>query len=326
MNRFTLKKLILLIFVYCSISFFGKAFAADAADAAADLGGPITLEQTQLSQVLFKSVVAMAGTAEKSDILLSARVSEEVRAALISHIRNELGRNGQHQWAVDSLASQASVRIENVGGTPVAFVIGKQSVSFGNRQWKSPHFDADPVAAANSQSDVIGFTVVLGDLGLFDLIEASVFETSAGDLEIGAIDGASIRLTKEISENWKVVASAIHQGKGLVQDDNRESIGFIFNDGTWTIWAEGVHMSGNSAFPDAEWALTVGFEKKINNRERVVVSLSYIESALTRVAIAYEIRFAKNLNFSPEIAYVTRPDGSGEMQYFARTTLRFQPN
>jgi hypothetical protein len=289
---------------------------------ASDLGGPITLSGNVIDQMIFNQNLEDDNVV-RANIKLTAQISENVKAVLLFRIRQSLMLDGVPADKIEKILSEAYIRIDKVGGKPVAFIIGKQTIPFGNFQTTPPNFENDPIRAANYQRDVIGFTVALEDVGFFDLVEASVFETTALDLEIGDVDGAAIRVTKDIGEKWKVVASTMYKGNGEAKDDVRQSVGFLFKDGNWTVWGEGVHMDGNSTYPDSHWAATAGATYQVNANQRVVVYGSYIADALTRISLAYEVQVTKNVYVTPEMAYVIKADGTGEWQAIFRTEFRF---
>lgn len=301
-------------------------YPAFANGTAADLGGEVTLKGDMSSQAVFKQLSNGSDYSTiyaNANIKLTAKISENITAVLMFRIRQDLGAQGFSPQAIEKILSEAYIKIEDVGGKPVAFIIGKQTVPFGNLQVKLPNFELDPIVGVNYQRDVIGFTVQLEDTGFFDLIEASVFETKSGDLSIGDIDGASVRLTKEVNDKIKIVSSAMHKGNGGAKNEDRQTVGFVFNDGNWTLWAEGIHMDGHSKYPDSKWSAVSGAEYKIDKNQRVIAQVTYISDSLTRISLAYEMQVYKDVYLSPEMAYVTRPDGSGEWQYVMRTEVRF---
>ncbi len=301
-------------------------YTALASDKASDLGGEVTLKGDMSAQAVFKQLSNGGDYSTvygNANIKLTAEISENIKAVLMFRIRQDLAGQGFGPQSIEKILSEAYIQIDHVGGKPVAFIIGKQTVPFGNLQVKLPNYELDPIVGINYQRDVIGFTVQLEDTGFFELIEASVFETKAGDLRIGDIDGASVRLTKEVNDKVKIVSSAMHKGNGGAQNEDRQTVGFVFNDGHWTLWAEGIHMDGHRKYPDSKWSAVAGAEYKIDKNQRVVAEVSYISDALTRLSLAYEIQVCKDVYVSPEMAYVTRSDGSGEWQYLMRTEVRF---
>jgi hypothetical protein len=311
-------------FLKCSLASFALvSFASTslAQGTAADLGGSLTLSGNVSQQSRFTGDKdTLFGIA---NIKLTAELSENVKAVLMMRVRQDLTSKGVSPQTVEQMLSEAYIKIDKVGGKPVAFIFGKQTIPFGNMQTKDPNYEFNPINAANYQRDVIGFTVQLEDVAFFDLVEASVFETKAKDLKIGDVDGAALRVTKDVTDKWKVIASGMHKGNGAAHDDNRGTVGFLFKDGNWTVWSEGVYMDGNSTYPNAHWAAVAGAEYKIDKKQRIVVESSYIADCLTRISAAYEIQVFENFYVAPEVAYVLKPDGSGEWQAMIRTDLRF---
>jgi hypothetical protein len=307
-----------------SIASFVLASCASTALAqgtAADLGEPMTVSGTFSQQSRFTENSSI--TYGIANIKLTAELSDTVTAVLMMRIRQDLTTQGVPSQTIEQMLSEAYIRIDKVGGKPVAFIFGKQTVAFGNMQTKDPSFELNPINAANYQRDVIGFTVQLEDVPFFDLVEASIFETKAKDLKIGDVDGASVRVSKDITDKWKLVASGMHKGNGTANDDNRGTVGFLFKDGNWTVWSEGVYMNGNATYPNSHWAAVTGAEYKINKKQRIVVEGSYISDCITRISAAYEIQVFENFYVAPEVAYVFKPDGTSEWQAILRTDLRF---
>jgi hypothetical protein len=292
---------------------------------AADLGGPITLDGVIGIQDVFKSISTgnslntpyLAGT-----IVLDAKISESVRARIMLLAVQNLVEMGATPQKIEKLLYEANIRISNVGGTPVAFVIGKQSVSFGQTLMKLPNASSDPSKLVTGQSEVIGLTISLEDVGFFNLVEASVFETTGGDLSIGEFDGGSIRLTKKVSDKLKVQVSTMHAGHGNGPNENRQSVGLILNEGSWSFWAQGIHIDGSTYFPNTHWSSVAGFDYKWNN-QRIVVQALYLSDAFTSLSIGYQIEIIKDVSISPEARYVMRSNGTKELQYIITTNYRF---
>jgi hypothetical protein len=307
-----------LIVVFAMLFFIHNP--ALASGKAADLGGPVTLDGELAAQSVFGSEKGLNG---RANITLTAEISQNVRAVLLFRIQQGLIQQGIEPQKVENLLSEAYIRIDNVGGKPVAFVLGKQTIPFGNLQPAIVNEEIDPIDKISNQAEVIGFTVELEKTGFFDMVEASIFETKEGDLSLGDLDGASIRVTKALTDQWKVVASTMFKGQGQDTNDFRQSVGFVFADGSWTLWAEGVHMLGNSNYPDSHWMAHVGAQYQIDKRQRVVVTSTYVSQAITRLGVAYEIEVIRDTFVSPELAYVLKSDGSGEWQTVVRTEFRF---
>lgn len=300
------------IFPQCPI------FANTKAD---DLGGPLTLSGEMIAQGVNGNEKVLNGIA---NITLNAELSNNVRAVLLLRIQQSLIGQGIEAQKIESLLSEAYIQIDNVGGKHVAFVIGKQAIPFGNLQSSIINEELDPIDKISNQSEVIGFTIQLEETGFFELIEASVFETREGDLSIGHIDGASVRITKEITEQLSLVASSMVKGQGTSSDDLRQSVGFVFATGKWTMWAEGVHMVGNNNYPNSRWMAHGGTEFKVNDRQRVVVTSTFVSQAMTRIGVAYEIEVVKDTYVAPELALIVTPDGKREWQAVLRTEIRFR--
>ena len=159
-------------------------------------------------------------------VKLEARLAKNIKAYLGGYLFRRLRVNGQSveitPLEIDKFVSTANIEIRNIGGKPIAFIIGKQRVPFGSKIRKMPSFVNDPTYfPVNFNAGVFGFTVELEQLPFFDLVEVSAFESQAGDLEIGTIDGASLRLTKDFGRRLKARAS--YMNKGHTDNDLREA-------------------------------------------------------------------------------------------------------
>ncbi len=301
---------------------------ANAEGKASDLGGPITINGSIALQGFFSQMSGGKSAAYPygvGDVVLDAKISENVRAHILILAYQNLLKMGVERQKIDEILYEAYIKITNVGGKPIAFIIGKQSVAFGQTLMKLPNAGSDPSIAVSSYDQVIGLTVSLEKVGFFDLVDASVFETGQGDLKIGTFDGGAIRLTKKLSDKLKFQVSAMHAGKGSSPDEDRQSVGFVFKDGGWTFWAQGIHMAGNSYFPNSNWSAIVGGEYKWEN-QRIVVQAWYLSEGFTSVSIGYSVEVSQDVFLSPEVRYITRADGTVETQYIVLTSYRFHVN
>jgi hypothetical protein len=293
---------------------------------ASDLGGPLSIGGAIGLQGFFKDVVN--GTDKETpygvtSITLDAQISEQVRAHVMVLAYQNLLTMGVDKQNIEKLLYEAYIKISNVGGKPVAFVIGKQSVAFGQTLMKLPNAGSDPSLGVTLFSEVIGVTVSLENVGFFDLVEASAFETERGDLKVGDFDGGSIRLTKKLSDKLKLQVSAMHAGKGERADENRGSVGLLFKDGNWSFWAQGVCLDGNNYYPNTHWSAIVGGEYKWGGNQRIVVQALYLNEAFASLSIGYSIEVLKDVYLSPEIRYVDRENGTSEFQYIVTSEYRF---
>ncbi len=155
--------------VLSSFSVFALQTLALADGTAADLGGPLSVKGNIGDQMIFNGELSNSNVVF-TNVTLSAELSKNVKAVITLRIRQELMLQGVPPQDIERILSEAYIRIDNVGGKPVAFVIGKQTVAFGNNQTILPNFELDPIRGVNYQRDVIGFTMALEDVGFFALV------------------------------------------------------------------------------------------------------------------------------------------------------------
>ena len=203
-------KIMAAVLFICSVSLFEKP----AISSAELLGGPIKVSGSFSGRASWTDARQFGkdNTTGVFFITLEAQLAKNIKAYLGGYLFRRLRLNGQSveitPFEIDKFISTANIEIRNVGGKPIAFIIGKQRVPFGSKIRKMPSFVNDPTYfPVNCNAGVFGFTVKLEELPFFDLLEASVFESQSGDLEIGTIDGASLRLTKEFGRRLKARAS-----------------------------------------------------------------------------------------------------------------------
>ena len=157
---------------------------------------------------------------------------------------------------------------------------------------------------------MIGLTVALANVPFFDLVEASAFETTPGDLHIGTIDGGSVRLTKNLTDKISAELSLLHAGHGAAKNESRASLGFIYSSGKWTAWVEGIFLRGNEEFPDAGFSVTAG-TSRVWGPGKVAVEAVYIQKSLAQIGLGYILQGTPHFSVGPEIRY-TRTDNSAD--------------
>lgn len=251
------------------------------------------------------------------EIQLTGKISENIKAVIRTRLDRVLRQNGQDaksQFDVEDFIKDAYIKITNIGGQPVAFVVGKHKIAFGQNFTEMPITHENPLEGALKQQDVIGFTVAL-NYNLFELIdtvEFSGFETEAGDLDIGEFDGAALRLSKSINDKIKAQMSYMHKGNGhsdTLEQEDRVSVGMVYQDGAWTAWIEGVYLRNHPKYQQADLAITGGLAYT-RGPGTVAVESTYIQHSLTQLGIGYKLFITKDLTFGPEVRYTMYEGGS----------------
>lgn len=286
------------------------------ADDAAALGGTIVLADVLAAKAKHNSETDDYSTSlvHVDMITFSADITDKIKVKLIGFLVDLFMIDGKPVDSVDHTKIEdfiysATIEIKEIGGTPHAIIIGKGAQAFGQAINKMPGRRGNPIVNAQDINQVMGITLKLKDMNFFDLVEVSAFETKAGDLFIGDTDGFSLRVTKKLTKKLKAQASVSHQGYGELDDERRGSIGFIYSDGGWDIWAEGLYLDGFSQYPDADLAFTAGISKKVG-KGRVTIQTTYIQKSLTHIGIGYEYSINDVIKVGAEIKCNFNFDGT----------------
>lgn len=278
------------------------------------LGDDFTIEyDSEVNTNLMESRENGAGiNLEGSYVSMAVEWRQKVRLVLTGKLE-ELFQNNQVEFNEDfdigKFVSEAYIEIREVAGTPIAIIVGKQPIPFGQNVQAMPMFRNNPLAELQEINEVYGLTVDLteGLLGLFDQLEISTFESEAGDMEIGKIDGMSIRMSKMLTEQWLLTASHARQDNGHLNTgvEKRTSIGLIgeSEDGSLVGWVEGVLFSNNPEYPNSEFAITVGGQYQIAESTAVVVEYNYVEKELHEIGAGVKTELTRNLSVGAEVRY-----------------------
>ncbi|MBC7429793.1 MAG: hypothetical protein H7336_14355 [Bacteriovorax sp.] len=255
---------------------------------------------------------------DQAEILLTDQLSENIKASIKLKLDRDLILDGApvpQNFNFEDFIKAAHIEIKNIGGKPVAFVIGKQEIAYGFDNTMMPIPKESPVHELGVHNEVVGFTVVLDtNFQLFDKIEASVFETKDGDLKIGTIDGYAVRFSKDVTKQIQVKASAMHLGNGDNLElgvENRQDIGIIVQskDGKWTFWNENIHFDNNPDYRDSHYAISAGLSHKLGQGQ-LAIDATLIPQTLKRVGIGYNMNLSKHVIVGAEANYTTYNAGT----------------
>lgn len=293
------------------------------------LGGPISV-----------SVGAALGSSYPDDyttgsfwVTLDAKISKNIRAYIRGFVTRRLRENGRFAESIEKIDFEAFFRsayieIKEVGGQPIVFVVGKQSIPFGLDVNKMPSFYSDPTFwTIDTNAGVFGFTVRLENIPFFDLVEISGFESKGRDWSIGAVDGAAIKLHKSLTRRIKASASYLRRNNSdyvsRVPED-RMSVGLIFESGRWTTWVEGLHVTNNFFFPNMRAGLVTGAARKMKKGE-VIVQGTYLTNTLKQIGIGYKIPINSYITIGAETRYTEIIYGlGGSWSFSVRSTIYFR--
>ncbi len=260
------------------------------------------------------------GWKDKVKLVVSAKIQEFLKA-------NNVEFNDDFEFA--EFIRDAYIEIREVAGSPVAVVIGKQPMSFGQNVQLMPIFNNNPMSELQEIDEVFGFTVDLteGLFGLFDRVELSVFETERGDLEIGRIDGASVRVSKMLTDQWLLTLSHAEIGNNHLSSgqERRTSIGLIgeTTDGYVVGWAEAMYFTNNPRYENSNFGLTGGIMVRVHRTTNVVVEGTWISKELYEVALGANVALTENLTMGPEIRYRNSEANGGEVIFGVNVRYTF---
>jgi hypothetical protein len=249
---------------------------------------------------------------QESFITLNAAWRQKIKAVLTSkleHIFKENSLELNPSFSVQEFIREAYIEIRDIGGIPVAVVIGKHPIAFGQNIHNMPLFEKNPLKDINEIEEVYGVTVTLteGLFGLFDKVELSVFETKGLDLELGKIDGISVRLSKFLTEQWLLTISHAELGNNHLTSghERRTSIGLIgeTKKGDLVGWIEGTIFSNNPQYPNSSFSITGGLMYRVHATTDVMVQYTYIHNALHDLGLAVKTNITKNLTVGAEVRY-----------------------
>lgn len=305
---------------------------ADNADDRFKVEGVINTDLILPESVDYQDTVRFKG----SSIKITAQMAENIKAVLKMKLDREFRVNGSANnpdFDVEDFIEEANIEIRKIGGRPVAVIIGKQQIAFGQHLSKMPVFQNSALHGLFEQKQVFGLTVALDmDFNLFDKLEASFFETKANDLSIGEFDGYSVRLTKNLSKALKVVVSHMDKGNGYnssLDSEQRTSLGVVYKNpkGGWTAYLEGIYFQGNTTYKLGNYGVEAGMSFKAGPGE-VAVETTLIEDSLVQLGIGYVFQVNSELTFGPEIRYVNYSSAMGKKDGFViglRLTYKFGP-
>jgi len=247
-----------------------------------------------------------------SYISLNAEWKNKIRLVLTAKLEAIFEDNKisfTQDFSLGEFMEEAYIEIKDVGGSPIAVIVGKQPIPFGQNVQAMPLFENNPLASLQEINEVYGLTVDMteGLFGIFDQVEISAFETEKGDLELGSIDGISVRLSKILTDNILLTLSHAELGNGHLTTGNerRSSVGLIgeSNDGMLVGWVEGMYFSNNPDYPDSKFGITVGAMVRVHRTTDVIVEFNYVEKELRQYAIGTRTALTESLTLGLEVRY-----------------------
>ncbi len=254
---------------------------------------------------------------QDAEIKFELLVREGIKIALKTELQQRLNKDMRAQdfdWEKAIEEAYIQIQTDKISNLPKATItFGKHGMAFGQKYHEIPMYKDSLIDKATKQIEVIGVTVDLPTefFKIIDSVAISVFEATAGDLKIADEKGASMRLTKKISDQMTVQISALMKENIKTNDlDKRASVGLIFTtkDGKRKIWAEGVIVDDSPLFNRTTIGAQIGASSQLGSGT-IVIEYQYLRDQAQEIALAYNLPVGTWLVLSPEIRY--RDDLSG---------------
>lgn len=241
---------------------------------------------------------------------LGVEWKNKVRAVLGTSLTAVFEENDirlEDDFSIEEFITDAYIEIKEVGGQPMAIIVGKRSIPFATSVEAMPIFGNNPMSEMYDKDGVFGLTVRLdkGFFGLFDAAELSAFETEGDDLSIGTINGASVKLTKELTESIAMNVGYAQMDNGQGEDEKRASIGLITKtlDGDLVGWINGMLFSDNPEYPDSNFAITGGVKYQLTRSTDVVVEMTYVEREVMQYSLGVNTALTRRVTLGAEVRY-----------------------
>lgn len=311
---------------------------------ASDLGGPIQGPSLSTGVVLHSDYSLSGNFGTDGYIMIAADLNERVRAVLkleLDRIFMADGRKVPQDFNIEKFIEEAFIKFHNDNGKLAAVIIGKQPIPVGSEVSRMPNEHNGPTHGATEIKEVFGVTLTFRDIGFFDLVQIAGFESKGGDLNIGSIDGASIRLTKQITETLSLRLSAAQ-----VKRENLEklvSVGFIQRSGKWNFYGDFVYRRGHArrisehspihedehemghGHEDIAWSgdysAMLGLSRKLGPGV-AAMEITYIDQTLLQLGIGYTLDITKNLSVGAEVRHTHQHSGGSDTAVFVRVTVK----
>ena len=255
--------------------------------------GSVTVQQSNEGRGLGESYVSFsAAWKEKIKAVITAQLAQAIDAEQISFKQGFDWRN---------FVSQAYIEIREINDMPVAVIVGKQPIQFGQNLEMMPFFQNAPVKALQQLEQVFGLTIELtkGPLGFFDEIRASFYETQAEDMSIGKVNGKNLTLTKYLSERLLLTVGLTEEERTENDETYRANIGIVGTNKSGKLigWLEGIIFHNDPNFQNSFVAVTGGLSWEFLPTATVVTEFSMINNYVYQLGLALKKDF-------PDLFYV----------------------
>jgi hypothetical protein len=336
-----LYKSVLPLFIICFLIFSNNILAQDQSELELENDEELVeqdfslqLDGRFMADTFFSEITEGAPSVNlnESFISLSASYRERIKLVLIANL-GHLVENGEvalnENIDIEKFIRDAYIELRNINDIPVAIIIGKHPITFGQNIQEMPGWANGPLRNLQEIREVYGVTITLtrSILGAFDQIDYSIFEQESGDLSLGKLNGHNLRLTKYLNEQL-LLTIGLQQKENLDQTKNRQArVGLVGMDksGKFIGWAEGMIFSNDPNYPESNFALTMGASYQFIKNTKVVVEFNLLEKELIQLGLGVKTTINKSLTAGVDVRFGQNLQ-SGELEYFLGLNLSYSFN
>lgn len=264
-----------------------------------------------------------AGDLDKEDanvsrtyLKLTGKILEQVRVVVTGEINRQLRANGEDvsdSFDVSEFLKEAYIELRFIGGEPIAVVVGKHEIAFGQELRKMPVFENSPLYNKLFQERVMGFTVKLNYelMNAIDEIAVSAFSSNQdanntlGD--ITNIDSVSARIKGRILKDGSLGYRASYMYLGNEETDgvaeNRGTVGLVYaTESGWGASIDGLVTDKTTNGDEYQYAIRGDISKEVGPGE-VVVEATYVQDDVLQLGIGYNLYLTQNTTIGAEVRY-----------------------
>jgi len=291
------------------------AFAASRAE---DLGRVITLEGLRAGLPYTSTVVTNAG--------VNIDLGDHVRAVLIASIRDQIsyGASEEEYQRLSEMIYRSYIEIQNIGGRPVALIIGKFASEFGTEITNFRNYIfRDEFELTSRSSRVLGLAMEVEDDILGFAFQASIYRPYINRDQNLGLPGGSYSLKKEIIRNLVLKYSSMIN-LDLQRSEVKRSLELIYTKDKIRSWVniqkfEDVYMGGELI---SGFSSQIGSEYSVTDKIKLVVQYSVVESVLSKIETGLEFELIDGrLYLFPSYS---RYDRNGEVEDSYRLLFRYR--
>ena len=257
------------------------------------------------------------------NVRLDAQVTEQIKIRLVADLGALFARNVDHDGSAGERLREsiengtALVEIHEVGGYPLVIVLGKMNdvgsgddVAFGSdtlpRSDWSGGIAGDQLGSLRTWTGVVGVTARLTDMPSFlDTLEATIFESDRGDMDVSGDAGYAIKLTKDIgvlNRNTRITVSYLN-----VDNMGEREFGEIYDD----IDEREKRLNISASMDLPEYNSKIGMSVM-----RFEDNVDYSDTSDTQVGVQYQYYFADDEWIHGEYSFLDEHSQSYSLAYW----------